>query len=230
MPSSRQSRLTAALFAAMVAVVGGLLTAALAIIQYFGQRPRREKAAAVGSSFAAAVDGLTAPETAKQLAAAVLLRRFFDPSTEQGACGRARVRRYPSWSRSPELQYESRVLGFPTAPCGCCREVSGGLIARASPRRTSPVSASYSPKPTYLMLTCRRRRCVMRRGESSSRGLFWRAHSSLMLNLTAPASQLPLAFQLPWQEYWGQMELLQALPERIWDTTASMSSTWIRSS
>jgi hypothetical protein len=77
----------AASLQAWVAVVGGLLTAALTIIQYFGQRSRREKAAAVGSSFAAAVDGLSAPETAKQLAAAMLLRRFFDPSTEQGAAG-----------------------------------------------------------------------------------------------------------------------------------------------
>lgn len=70
-----------------VAVVGGLLTAALAIMQYFGQRSRRERASTAGSSFATAVDGLSAPELAKQLAAAVLLRRFFDPSTEQGAAG-----------------------------------------------------------------------------------------------------------------------------------------------
>jgi uncharacterized protein YjbI with pentapeptide repeats len=70
-----------------VIVVGGLLTAALAIMQYFGQRSRRERASTVGSSFAAAIDGLSAQEPAKQLAAAVLLRRFFDPSTEQGAAG-----------------------------------------------------------------------------------------------------------------------------------------------
>jgi hypothetical protein len=67
-----------------VVVVGGLLTAALAIMQYFGQRSRRERASTVGSSFAAAVDGLSAPEPAKQMAAAVLLRRFFDPSTRTG--------------------------------------------------------------------------------------------------------------------------------------------------
>jgi hypothetical protein len=77
----------AASFQGWVAVVGGLLTAALAIMQYFGQRSRREKASAAGSSFAAAVDGLSAPEPAKQMAAAVLLRRFFDPGTEQGAAG-----------------------------------------------------------------------------------------------------------------------------------------------
>lgn len=77
----------AASLQAWVAVVGGLLTAALAIVKYFGQRSRRERTTIVGSSFAATVDGLSAPEPAKQLAAAVLLRRFFDPSTEQGAAG-----------------------------------------------------------------------------------------------------------------------------------------------
>jgi uncharacterized protein YjbI with pentapeptide repeats len=70
-----------------VAVIGGLVTIILTILRYFGERSRREKASAVGSAFSATVEGLSAQELTKQLAAAVLLRRFFDPSTEQGTAG-----------------------------------------------------------------------------------------------------------------------------------------------
>lgn len=74
-------------FQAWVAIIGGLLTAILALLQYFSERSRREKAATVGAAFSSTVDGLSAPEKTKQLAAAVLLRRFFDPHAEQGAAG-----------------------------------------------------------------------------------------------------------------------------------------------
>jgi uncharacterized protein YjbI with pentapeptide repeats len=74
-------------FQAWVAIIGGLLTAILALLRYFSERSRREKAATIGAAFSATVDGLSAPEKTKQLAAAVLLRRFFDPHSEQGAAG-----------------------------------------------------------------------------------------------------------------------------------------------
>jgi uncharacterized protein YjbI with pentapeptide repeats len=72
---------------AWVAVIGGLLTAVLALMTYFSARSRREKVTVVGKAFSSTVDGLSATEPAKQLAAAVLLRRFFDPHAEQGASG-----------------------------------------------------------------------------------------------------------------------------------------------
>lgn len=77
----------ATVFQTWVAVIGGLLTAILTILKYFSERSRREKASTVGKAFSSTVDGLSAPEQTKQLAAAVLLRRFFDPHAEQGASG-----------------------------------------------------------------------------------------------------------------------------------------------
>ncbi|MGH2786430.1 MAG: pentapeptide repeat-containing protein [Actinomycetota bacterium] len=70
-----------------IAVIGGLFTAVLGILKYFNYRSRRDRIAAVGHSFSSTVDGLSSESSAKQLAAAILLRRFFDASTEQGAAG-----------------------------------------------------------------------------------------------------------------------------------------------
>jgi uncharacterized protein YjbI with pentapeptide repeats len=72
---------------AWVAVVGGLLTAIVALMTYSSARSRREKVTVIGKAFSSTVDALSAPEKTKQLAAAVLLRRFFDPHAEQGASG-----------------------------------------------------------------------------------------------------------------------------------------------
>lgn len=72
---------------AWVAVVGGLLTAVVALMTYSSARSRREKVTVIGKAFSSTVDALSAPEKTKQLAAAVLLRRFFDPHAEQGASG-----------------------------------------------------------------------------------------------------------------------------------------------
>ena len=70
-----------------IALVGGLGTAVLGILKYFNYRSRRDRAAAVGQSFVEAVDALASNDRVKQLAAAILLRRFFDRRTEQGAAG-----------------------------------------------------------------------------------------------------------------------------------------------
>jgi uncharacterized protein YjbI with pentapeptide repeats len=67
-----------------LALVGGLATAVLGLLKYFNFRSRRERAAAAGQAFLTTVDALASDDEAKRLAGAILLRRFFDRSTEQG--------------------------------------------------------------------------------------------------------------------------------------------------
>jgi hypothetical protein len=72
---------------AWIALLGGLATALLGILKYFNYRSRRDRMALVGQSFSATVDALASKDEVKQLAAAILLRRFFDRHTEQGTAG-----------------------------------------------------------------------------------------------------------------------------------------------
>lgn len=70
-----------------IALVGGFATAILGIIKYFNYRSRRDRVAIVGQAFSETVDALASKDEIKRLAAAILLRRFFDPRTEQGTAG-----------------------------------------------------------------------------------------------------------------------------------------------
>jgi len=79
--------MTATVLQAWIAVVGTLLAGALAILKYFNYRTRRDRISLVGQAFNSTVDGLSSEVEAKKLAAAILLRRFFDKETEQGAAG-----------------------------------------------------------------------------------------------------------------------------------------------
>jgi hypothetical protein len=72
---------------AWIAVVGGAVTALLGIFKYFNYRSRRDRVALVGQSFSETVEALSSKDEIKQLAAAILLRRFFDRKTEQGSAG-----------------------------------------------------------------------------------------------------------------------------------------------
>ena len=72
---------------AWVALIGGFAAALLGILKYFNYRSRRDRLALVGQAFGEAVDALASKEEVRQLAAAILLRRFFDRRTEQGAAG-----------------------------------------------------------------------------------------------------------------------------------------------
>jgi uncharacterized protein YjbI with pentapeptide repeats len=67
-----------------IALIGGLATAILGLLKYFNLRSRRDRLASVGDSFQATVDGLSSDDPAQRFAGAILLRRFFDPKTEQG--------------------------------------------------------------------------------------------------------------------------------------------------
>jgi uncharacterized protein YjbI with pentapeptide repeats len=71
-----------------VAIVGALLTAVVGLLQYFRYRSRRDRMAAVGAAFSSTVASLASDNEIERMAAAVLLRRFFNRHTEQGA-GRA---------------------------------------------------------------------------------------------------------------------------------------------
>jgi uncharacterized protein YjbI with pentapeptide repeats len=72
---------------AWIGVVAGLFAGALGVLRYFSYRTRRDRISLVGQAFNATVEGLSSDAEAKKLAAAILLRRFFDKETEQGAAG-----------------------------------------------------------------------------------------------------------------------------------------------
>jgi uncharacterized protein YjbI with pentapeptide repeats len=67
-----------------VALIGGLAAAVLGILKYFDFRTRHARAAEAGQAFVSTVDALGSADEPKRLAGAILLRRFFDRSTEQG--------------------------------------------------------------------------------------------------------------------------------------------------
>ena len=75
-----------------VAVAGALVAAILGIFKYFNYRSKRDRLAEVGASFGLTVDALASDNETSRMAGAVLLRRFFDRHTEQGARGRPYVK------------------------------------------------------------------------------------------------------------------------------------------
>jgi hypothetical protein len=70
-----------------VAVVGALGASLLGLFKYFRYRSKRDRIAEVGASFALTVEALASDNGTSRMAGAVLLRRFFDRRTEQGAMG-----------------------------------------------------------------------------------------------------------------------------------------------
>src|SRR5262245_14460089 len=79
--------MTATALQAWIGVAGALLAGVLGIFKYFSYRTRRDRITLVGQAFNTTVEGLSSDAEAKKLAAAILLRRFFDAETEQGASG-----------------------------------------------------------------------------------------------------------------------------------------------
>ena len=70
----------------------GLVGAVLGMLRYFNYRTRRDRIAAVGSAFETVVEALASESDVKRLAAAIRLRRFFDPDSEVGVAGAAYAR------------------------------------------------------------------------------------------------------------------------------------------
>src|SRR5262252_833256 len=79
--------MSATVLQAWIAAITALLAGALGILKYFSYRTRRDRISLVGQAFTSTVEGLSSDAEAKKLAAAILLRRFFDKETEQGAAG-----------------------------------------------------------------------------------------------------------------------------------------------
>jgi hypothetical protein len=63
----------------------GFGTALTGILRYFDVRSKHERSTAAGQAFESTVDALASSDSARQLAGAILLRRFFDRATEQGS-------------------------------------------------------------------------------------------------------------------------------------------------
>lgn len=77
---------------AWVALLGAFAAAVLGLFKYFNYRTKRDRLAEVGASFATTVESLASDNPTSRMAGAVLLRRFFDQHTEQGAAGRPYIR------------------------------------------------------------------------------------------------------------------------------------------
>jgi len=71
----------------LVAAFVAILTALATVLGYFNYKSKRDRIASVGNSFATTVDALSTDNEVKRMAAAVLLRRFFDRASEQGVRG-----------------------------------------------------------------------------------------------------------------------------------------------
>ena len=79
--------MTATALQAWIGAVAAVCAGSLGILKYFSYRTRRDRISLVGQAFNSTVEGLSSDAEAKKLAAAILLRRFFDRETEQGAAG-----------------------------------------------------------------------------------------------------------------------------------------------
>lgn len=67
-----------------ISVVSGLVAALVAILGVIGYQNRRTKLSSIRSAFNEVVGALASDDARRQLAAAILLRRFFDPTSELG--------------------------------------------------------------------------------------------------------------------------------------------------
>ena len=103
---------------AWIALLGGLAAAMLGVLKYFNYKSRRDRAASVGASFALSVDALASDDRVKRMAAAILLRRFFDRRTEQGTAG-------------TPYQYETIGVIAARTPCRKITRRSLSPLARA---------------------------------------------------------------------------------------------------
>jgi Pentapeptide repeats (8 copies) len=81
-----------------VTAVVALLGAVLGVLRYFNYRTKRDRIALVGEAFETVVEALASDSDVKRLAAAVRLRRFFDPHSEVGIAAERRRWRQPPWA------------------------------------------------------------------------------------------------------------------------------------
>lgn len=70
-----------------VGILGTFTTIVVSLLGVLGFQRRRDKSAAVGSAFREVIDALASESQTRQMAAAILIRRFFDVRSEQGRAG-----------------------------------------------------------------------------------------------------------------------------------------------
>lgn len=70
-----------------VGIIGSLVTIGVSVLGVLNSQRRRDRAAAVGAAFKDVVESLASDNATLRMAAAILLRRFFDTRSEQGAAG-----------------------------------------------------------------------------------------------------------------------------------------------
>lgn len=98
-----------------VGIVGTLVTIAISVLGVLNFQRRRDRSAAVGAAFRELVDALASENTTRQIAAAILMRRFFDSRSEQGSAHRAyateTIAVIASLLRKAETSHIQKVLG-----------------------------------------------------------------------------------------------------------------------
>ncbi|MGY1760689.1 pentapeptide repeat-containing protein [Geodermatophilus sp. SYSU D00779] len=79
--------MTASAAQTWVGLLGTVTAAILGLFKYFNYKTKKDQKAAVGLAFSSTIDALSSDNATRCMAAAVLLRRFFDPRAEQGGAG-----------------------------------------------------------------------------------------------------------------------------------------------
>jgi uncharacterized protein YjbI with pentapeptide repeats len=72
---------------AVLTAVAGLVAAIVGVLKYFNYRSKKDRMAAVGQAFETVVEALASDDEVKRMAAAIRLRRFFDPRAELATGG-----------------------------------------------------------------------------------------------------------------------------------------------
>lgn len=70
-----------------VGILGTLATIVVSVLGVLNFQRRRDRAATVGTAFKEVVEALASENATRRLAAAILMRRFFDVHAEQGSAG-----------------------------------------------------------------------------------------------------------------------------------------------
>jgi hypothetical protein len=68
-----------------VGIIGSLVAVAVSVLGVLDFQRRRDRSAAVGSAFKDVVESLASDNPTRRMAGAILMRRFFDVRSEQGA-------------------------------------------------------------------------------------------------------------------------------------------------
>lgn len=141
----------------------GLVAAVLGIVKYFNYRTKRDRIAAVGTAFEAVVEALASDDAVKRMAAAIRLRRFFDPRGNWRPAGSGRS------FASSELVKDTRPSRLRTRTRQQARQRARRATATgsgSSPATNSPMRPTRS---TSLWPSCASSRPATSRSSSPTR-------------------------------------------------------------